>query len=119
MLRSKALSLSKQGDITTIEAEIKDPPDYGYDPKQRFTYALDVSRNYLPISVIRHFEDGSLNTLTEFTYHEVQPGKAWFMKSISTKYFMQEVAAKDAQSEGWHQLLLHNVVEPIQIEPTK
>jgi serine/threonine protein kinase len=117
MRRCKALLITKQGDITSIEVEMADPPKYGYQPHQRFTYALDTSRNYLPISIIRHHADGNLNTLTEFTYDEVQFGKAWFMRSISQKFFTLEVAADSSESNDWRQLILHKVIGNIKIDP--
>ncbi len=113
MRLSTAIDVSTNHNIVTLHAEIRDVPEYGYRPGQRFTYILDSNRNHLPTQIIRYHEDGSINVLTELEYEEVVPKSAWFVQSMSQKYFSEGVANK-SDSNRWHQLIVHRVIGPYQ-----
>lgn len=115
MRRSEAKRVSRRDGIADVIAEIVNRPKYGYEPRQRFTYSFDTRRNFLPTQVIRHYGDGSINVLTELSHEEVVPGKSWFVREMTQKFFMEEVAAKNPDSDGWHQLLVYRSVGPIRI----
>ncbi|MBN2293449.1 MAG: hypothetical protein JXM70_13550 [Pirellulales bacterium] len=114
MRRSEAKGFSRTGGIAEVVAEIVNRPRYGYQPEQRFTYLFDTRRNYLPRQVIRHYPDGSINVLSELSYEEVAPGKSWYVRELSQKYFAKAVA-KNPDSNGWHQLLVFKAVGPIRV----
>ena len=108
--RSRALQATKDNGVVNVVAEIVNAPDYGYRLGQRFTYSFDAAKNYLPTQVVRYYEDGTINLLTELSYDEAGPGKAWFLRTASQKYFQKAAGTRSVDSQDWSRLVVIKVI---------
>jgi len=112
--RSRVVAILEQSPKLRIRCEIAEAPSYGYYVGQQFTYTLDPARNFLPLEVLEHVHDGTINVVTAISYDEIIPQQAWFMRDANIKFF-KTGTARDSASDKWTQMLAYRLVGDLKV----
>ena len=115
--RSKIIEVVSRQPHFTIRTEVVDPVENHYQKGQRFTLTFDPARNYLPVSMIRYDDKGSINVLTEYTYDEVIPGRSWYLHEMMRKFFLNldGKTTTSPSSNQWSQMATNRLVGNLKV----
>ena len=103
--------------LLSIRTEVVDPVENWYQKGQQFAFTFDPAKNYLPTSMTRFDDKGSLNVYTEYTYDEVVPGKTWYLREMMRKYFLNlnGKTTTSPSSNQWSQMVINRLVGPLKV----
>jgi beta-lactamase regulating signal transducer with metallopeptidase domain len=110
MKRSRVVKvLSQDHRQLSFQTEMNGVGNDSRSKSQRIDYVIDMSKTYRPTMVIAYSDDGNgINVVSELSYQEVNPGKYWFLRELTQKYFLEK-GITDPASDRWHQMLIYRV----------
>jgi hypothetical protein len=84
--------------------------------KERYRCEFDTIRNNLPTRVIilRDLDPQKIGIVLDITYQEVIPGRAWFFKKATCRYFGRE-PVRSPDSEAWRQTVSVETKGPLHV----
>ena len=84
--------------------------------KDRYRCEFDTIRNNLPTRVIilRDLDPQKIGIVLDITYQEIIPGRAWFFKKATCRFFGHE-PVRSADSEAWRQTVSVETKGPLHV----
>jgi hypothetical protein len=84
--------------------------------KERYRCEFDTIRNNLPTRVIilRDLDPQKIGIVLDITYQEVIPGRAWFFKKATCRFFGHE-PVRSPDSEAWRQTVSVETKGPLHV----
>ena len=84
--------------------------------KERYRCEFDTMRNNLPTRVIifRDLDQQKIGIVLDITYQEIIPGRAWFFKKATCRFFGRE-PVRSPDSEAWRQTVSVETKGPVHV----